>query len=143
MIDEKFYQDFGEAITKYIKGLNLKPIMPEIEALMNFSFHEQFLTEGQFFNRSKWSPLAPSTVKQREKIGYWPGSILQQTGGLASSIGSSYGNNFELLVGPSREYAKYLHFGTSRMPARPILPTMLPITILEEIAEVVGRYLMK
>ena len=141
MIDNNFYQNLSSALSEYFKKMNFRPLMPDIEAILVFGIHEQFETEGAYFNGKKWAPLADSTIKQRQKKGKWPGSILQQTGGLASSISSSTSGNMELSIGTSRSYAEHLHYGTSKMQARPILPSILPNELLEEIAFVISDYL--
>lgn len=132
-IDSNFLQQFKNSILNYYKNINIKPVLPDIAEILLTALHEQFLTQGKYFYSSTWASLAPSTIKSRKKKGYWPGSILQQTGGLASSINYAITSN-GIFVGLSKEYAGYLHFGTSKMPARPILPLQLPQETIEEIS---------
>lgn len=68
-----------------------------------------------------WAPLAPGTIKQKQKQGRSEG-ILKRTGALFRSprVVSVTGNT--VTVGSDRPYAKYHQLGTSKMPARPIFP---------------------
>jgi phage gpG-like protein len=151
MIDPQFYNDIQSTLTKFFGNLNLNPVMPEIRNLIEYGIHQQFETEGKYFGGRLgslsvgygWFKLAPSTIVSRQKRGYWPGKILQQKAMLVGSVSaSSIGN--EIKAGVNMEYAKYLHYGTDRMPPRPILPQHgLPTDMLTLIADAVGRYLSR
>jgi HK97 gp10 family phage protein len=65
-----------------------------------------------------WAPLAPETIA-RKATGDSP---LLETGALRDSITHNVDSNGkEAAVGTDLDYAKYLEFGTSKMPARPFL----------------------
>lgn len=84
--------------------------MRMIAGVMHDAVKENFAQEG----RPKWSPLRPSTVKQRKKEGKWPGQILQRSsGGLASSI-QPHATNDEAVAGTNKVYAKTQHFGAKK-----------------------------
>ena len=96
-------------------------------------------------SRPKWVPLSLRTNQARQKKGYWPGKILQQTGRLASSI-SSYSDNDKAVVGTNVVYAAIQQFGgkagrgkKADIPARPYL--QLTDRDLEEILKAVRQYL--
>ena len=92
------------------------------------------ITESQFASESgpdgePWKELAPSTIKQREKSGKWPGKMLQMSdAGLASSIQMEHGSDYAM-IGPAKIYGR-IHFlggqagrGQSvSIPARPYMP---------------------
>lgn len=60
-------------------------LMLSIAETMRVSVLKNFETEGSRLG-SKWQRLAPATIKQRQKKGYWPGKILQRTGQLKDSV---------------------------------------------------------
>lgn len=65
-----------------------------------------------------WPPLKPETIA-RKATGDSP---LLETGALRDSITHNVDSNGkEAAVGTDLDYAKYLEFGTSKMPARPFL----------------------
>ena len=65
-----------------------------------------------------WVPLRPETIA-RKATGDSP---LLETGAPRDSITHSVDpNGKEAAIGTDIEYAKYLEFGTSKMPARPFL----------------------
>lgn len=151
MIDESFYNEIQNVLTKFFSSLDLSPVMPEIANILDYGIQEQFRTEGRYFggrlgSRSfgvPWFQLAESTIKQREKKGYWPGSILQQT---ASLVGSASANvrGSEVEAGVNMTYGWHLHYGTSVIPPRPIIPhSGLPEEMLEMISETVGKYILR
>ena len=93
-------------------------------------FAANMVTEGGFFAPGgSWTPLAPSTVRQRTRLGYGGASpMLWRTGGLAQSLAtrSAPGNVFEvtpttLRVGSEVFYAGYHQRGTRKMPRRQIV----------------------
>ena len=78
---------------------------------------QQAISSGS--NPYGWAPLAESTLAKKT------GTILLETGDLLGSITHNVDAmanlTGEAYVGTNLEYAKYLEFGTSRMPARPFL----------------------
>ena len=122
-IDDKEIQQLFKKLAA--KTENLRPLMKNIAGIMMDSTEENFDKEGR---PDKWTPLAPSTIKQRTKTGTWPGKILQVSqGGLASSITSKYDNN-SAIVGTNKVYAAIHQFGGNtgrnkkvKIPARPYL----------------------
>lgn len=77
---------------------------------------------GQFGTASRWPPLAESTVKQKERLGFGHMPIMWRTGKLAHSLSEkgAEGNVFEagadyLVVGTSIAYAPYHQYGSRRM----------------------------
>lgn len=91
-------------------------ILEEACELFQYSA-QQAISSGN--NPYGWAPLAESTLARKT------GTILLETGELLGSITHNVdpmGNlTGEAYVGTDVEYAKYLEFGTSRMPARPFL----------------------
>jgi len=107
---------------------DLRPFMQEAAGILHDAVEENFEQEG----RPKWKALAPATIKQRGKKGYWPGRILQVSGQLAASIDQQYGSDFAL-VGTNKVYAGVHQLGINKtvstkkgsrkmnIPARPYL----------------------
>ena len=123
------------------KAVDRRPLMKNIAGIMHNAVEENFAQEG----RPKWVPLGQKTIIARQKKGYWPGQILQQTGKLAASI-SSYSDNDQAVVGTNVVYAAIHQFGGKagrggkvNIPARPYL--QLTDENMEEILKAVKEYL--
>lgn len=72
-------------------------------------------------DHERWTPLAPSTLKQREREGTG-NQILFRTGALFHSIEILPGSNpFERVIGSFSDYGIFHQEGTSRMPQRMFL----------------------
>ena len=119
-------------------GKDMSPVMRKIAGIMADAVEENFEKEGR---PERWPPLAPSTMKQREKQGHWPGKMLQRTGSLASSV-SSESDAHIASVGTNKVYAAIQQFGGMagrgkrvRIPPRPFLA--LDNDDLKEIIEVI------
>ena len=82
------------------RSSNLRPVMTQIAGDMADAVEQNFESEG----RPKWKPLHPSTIKQRQKKGKWPGKILQVTGRLAASVSQKSTAN-RAIVGTNVAYA--------------------------------------
>jgi len=72
----------------------------------------------------EWPPLAPSTIKQKERLGY-TGRVsgtdpLLRTGEMRDSIKAVVAD-LTLAVGSTDKVAVFQELGTSRMPPRPFL----------------------
>ena len=82
------------------------------------SFRREYKTKGG----RRWAPLAPSTVKQKARMGYPPGRPLIATGKMYHAtrmirIGSDYVDTGVENI----EYYKYHHWRTRFMPARKVV----------------------
>jgi phage gpG-like protein len=131
--------EIQNALISMFQGKDYSKLYKIIGNLMQDAVEENFATQGEYFGGTEWAPLKPATIRARERKGYWPGKILQVTGGLAASF--SYTVTDEGLdTGFGKEYAPYLHFGTSRMVGRPILPDIIPEKTLQEISEQVIKF---
>jgi phage virion morphogenesis protein len=136
----------SEQLQKELKKLlqlarDRRPLMKNIAGMMHNAVEENFAQEG----RPKWIPLSPKTIAARQKKGYWPGQILQQTGRLAASI-TQYADNDQAVVGTNAVYAAIHQFGGKagrgkkvNIPARPYL--QLTDENMEEILKAVKEYL--
>lgn len=123
------------AINEQAKRINYNAIYRGIGEVLQTAVEDQFDNEGSYFGKS-WSSLAASTIKGRQRKGKWPGSILQVTGRLRSSFTYSLVGN-TLYFGTNVSYAKYLHYGTKNMPARPFFTNLLNEEVKEEIRDVI------
>jgi phage virion morphogenesis protein len=129
------------------RGGDLSPAMASIGAEL------LSLTEGAFAAQGPgWPPLAPSTIKGREKRGKWPGKMLQlSAGGLAASIQVESGADY-VEIGSAKEYAAIHQFGGQAgrghqvtIPARRYLPVSaqgeLGAEARESILDILNDYL--
>ena len=124
------------------RGENLRPLMKNIAGIMSTATEDNFKDEGR---PEKWVDLSETTKKQRQKIGKYPGQILQVSGQLASSVSTAYDDN-SALIGSNLAYAAIHQLGgqtgknkKTTIPKRPYL--MLTDDNFEEIIYEVEKYL--
>jgi len=103
--------DFSEPFEQIAEGL-------QTDNMLNM------VSEGTLYG--PWPPLAESTIKNRVRKGYGSGPMLINSGDLAQSLAGGAGSvkeigPLQMSLGTEVAYAKYLHFGTSRMPARKLI----------------------
>lgn len=138
--------DNKEVLTRLQKlasrGENLRPLMKNIAGIMETATEDNFKDEGR---PDKWVDLSETTKKQRQKIGKYPGQILQVTGQLAASISTYYDDN-SAIIGSNLDYAAIHQLGgqtgknkKTTIPTRPYLK--LTNNDFEEIIDEVQRYL--
>ena len=114
-------QDFREAIARLqVAAADLSPLMAQIAAHLEAVAQRAFENESDPNTGGKWAALSPRYLARRQRMGRWPGKILQLTGEMAASLVSESDAD-SALVAIGTSYAKYHQFGTSRMPARPFL----------------------
>lgn len=123
------------------KLVDMAPAMRNVAGVLMDAVEQNFEEEG----RPKWPVLSKTTIKLREKRGYWPGRILQMRGELASSITSKYDKD-SAVVGTNKAYAAIHQFGGKagrkkqiKIPARPYLK--LSDDNIKEIEQEIKDYL--
>lgn len=89
------------------RGENLRPLMKNIAGIMATATEDNFKDEGR---PEKWVDLSETTKKQRQKIGKYPGQILQVSGQLASSVSTAYDDN-SAVIGSNLAYAAIHQLG--------------------------------
>ena len=106
------------------RGENLRPLMKNIAGIMATATEDNFKDEGK---PDKWVDLSETTKKQRQKIGKYPGQILQVSGQLTSSVATAYDDN-SAVIGSNLAYAAIHQLGgqagknkKTTIPARPYL----------------------
>lgn len=83
-----------------------RPLMAGIAATLAAQTGQAFQDEGP-----GWEKLKPATIRERKRLGKWPGPILvRSAGGLAASISTDSGPNFAV-VGTNKVYAAIHQFG--------------------------------
>lgn len=115
-------------------GASITDLAPAWELVGEDLLHDflwQITSEGGTYGRSsKWAPLAPATVKEREKLypGFGAHPIMWREGTLLYSLAQrgAPGNVFDvsptsLRVGSEIPYAKYHQTGNLRMPRRQLV----------------------
>ena len=124
------------------RGENLRPLMKNIAGIMSTATEDNFKDEGR---PEKWVDLSETTKKQRQKIGKYPGQILQVSGQLASSVSTAYDDN-SAVIGSNLAYAAIHQLGgqtgknkKTTIPARPYLK--LTDDNFEEILTETEKYL--
>lgn len=85
-----------------------------------------------------WKPLAPSTVRQKQRIG--KEVPLVRTGHLRAGFTSFYSRD-NAGVGNEVSYSRFHHEGTGRMPQRELLPTRE--NVLQIGLKVYGQYVAR
>lgn len=93
---------------------------------MEFLSHTEANLAAQ--GRPKWMGLKPSTIRQREKRGTWPGMIMQVTGQLAASYTPGHDSD-SAWIGSNKVQAAIQNLGgktgrghKTEIEARPQLP---------------------
>ena len=89
------------------RGENLRPLMKNIAGIMATATEDNFKDEGR---PDKWVDLSETTKKQRQKIGKYPGQILQVSGQLVSSVSTAYDDN-SAVIGSNLAYAAIHQLG--------------------------------
>ena len=124
------------------RGENLRPLMKNIAGIMATATEDNFKDEGR---PDKWVDLSETTKKQRQKIGKYPGQILQVSGQLASSVSTAYDDN-SAVIGSNLVYAAIHQLGgqagknkKTTIPARPYLK--LTDDNFEEIFDEINNFL--
>lgn len=124
------------------RGENLRPLMKNIAGIMATATEDNFKDEGR---PEKWVDLSETTKKQRQKIGKYPGQILQVSGQLASSVSTAYDDN-SAVIGSNLAYAAIHQLGgqagknkKTTIPARPYLK--LTDDNFEEIFDEINKFL--
>lgn len=130
------------------RGQDLTPVMKEISQALLDQTEENFDQEG----RPRWPDLAPSTIRERSRKGYWPGKMLQRTaGGLASSVEPHY-DAVSAALRVAKPYAAIQQLGGKAgrghkvtIPPRPYLPITATAELQPEaksdVLEIFNRYL--
>ncbi len=125
------------------RGDNLTPAMEKIAGIMHGAVEKNFDVEG----RPKWPALAASTIKQREKIGKWPGKMLERKGQMKKSWTASFDRN-RAVVGTNWPVARIHELGgqagrghKATIPARPV--RTLTARDIGDIKMVLMNYLFK
>ena len=75
-------ENFQELRSEY----NFQPLMNSIGEIVKRSIYKNFRDQGR---PQSWIPLTISTIRERKRLGYWPGLILIRrgwAGGLLSKI---------------------------------------------------------
>ena len=124
------------------RGENLRPLMKNIAGIMATATEDNFKNEGR---PDKWVDLSETTKNQRQKIGKYPGQILQVSGQLASSVSTAYDDN-SAVIGLILAYAAIHQLGgqagknkKTTIPARPYLK--LTDDNFEEIFDEINKFL--
>ena len=124
------------------RGENLRPLMKNIAGIMSTATEDNFKDEGR---PEKWVDLSETTKKQRQKIGKYPGQILQVSGQLASSVSTAYDGN-SAVIGSNLAYAAIHQLGgqagknkKTTISARPYLK--LTDDNFEEIFDEINKFL--
>jgi phage gpG-like protein len=104
---------------------NLKPVFTEVLQMIDKNIDRNFERQGTE-RRGRWQNLKASTLRARaNRQGYYSRSpskprILRWTGTLQENRAKQVTNSSAMLV-MTTPYAKYHHYGTKYIPARPII----------------------
>lgn len=123
---DRIFDAFG-ATMKELPDVLRDDALPAIRA----AHRKVFETEGKD-GRGAWPALAPRTLRERARLGFGPGPILERTGALkehvlsAPAVIRTRGRTVELRIRPAKEVdgvPKYdaLAKGYENIPARPMV----------------------
>ena len=87
-------------------GKDLTPLMRAEAGHMLHAVEENFLAQG----RPRWPGLKPGTIKEREKKGHTPITILRETNALMSSL-QTEADKSHAMVGTNNPYAAIHNYG--------------------------------
>ena len=87
-----------------------------------------------------WEPLAPSTIDEKERLGYGVPDPLLRTGELRGSIHHA-ADDHGVTLGTDDPIAPHQEFGTGHIPPRPFIGSTL-YSLVGEASDVVGNYVM-
>lgn len=136
------------------KARDLTPVMDETGDIIISSAEKNLEEGGRYSSPDSWrggskkfEDLADSTIKNRQRRGYWPGKILVMRGEMAASISKTVtGDSVE--VGSNKKHAALQHYGGKagrggkvNVPARPWL--VVQDEDLKEIKDAARHYLVK
>src|SRR6185437_13391893 len=101
---------------------SLEPAWTEVGEDLMADFARNMIQGGGFFGGgSRWPPLAPSTIKDKQRKGFGGMPIMWRTGALAESLADkgAEGNVFQagadyVVVGSSLFYAKFHQSGSRK-----------------------------
>lgn len=97
-------------------GLEVVAISIEEEAKKEIGKYQE--QKGSF---PEWQELAESTIKEKERLGYGPpDNPLLRTGEMRDSIKHEVMGH-EAIIGSNSPIIGYHEYGTSKMPARPVI----------------------
>ena len=109
------------------RGDNMTPVMRRISGIMFEAVIGNYEAEGR---PVKWPALAPATIAQREKLGKWPGKMLQRSqAGLLASM-SQRATQSQAIVGSNKRYAALQFLGGKAGRGRKVyVPGRNPLTL--------------
>lgn len=117
--------------------IDLRPFWPLVVPMFIAWMAEQFASEGGW-GGSPWAPLAESTLAQKQGA-----SILIDTGAMRGAVSRPQrtATPSSLTLTIVDEKIEYHQEGTSRMPARPVIPDHLPASAEAELELAAERYI--
>lgn len=141
-----------DELQRELKGIirrmgHARPAMQVIGEIVQESIQRNFEEGGR---PRKWKPLAPATIKQRKRLGKWPGRILVRSGTAGGLMGGiSYrAFNDRVVAHANKVYAAIHHFGGKAgkghkvdIPARPYM--MVQDEDWREIKAALNDFVMK
>ena len=135
--------DILERITEELSDLS--PVLEPIIELMQETQRENFGDQGATYD-DPWAPLAKSTIREKQRLGYGGKPPLVREGTLEAAIGSNVTRDGDngASVGVDLEaapYAAYLHYGAEQnnLPARVLVA--ISSDEVEQIQQRVNEYL--
>jgi len=131
-INDQQVRDLLQRLGDHVRGA--KPAFKSIGEEVLTSIKLNFERGGREGGRTRtWQPLAPATVKERCRLGLWPGQILVRKGVSGGLLGSINYQAFDdrVVIGARKRYAAIQQLGgwfqtikgrrTVKVPARPYL----------------------
>jgi hypothetical protein len=121
---------------------DLRPFWPLVVPIFISWMRSQFESEGGW-GGTGWSPLSPKYAARKARL-FGGKTILIAEGDLrqAASMPSRRVGPRELVLTIEDPKAGFHQEGTSRMPARPLIPKRLPMMAQREVEQAADRYVV-
>lgn len=112
-------------------------------AKQNYDSAGGFATPG-------WAPLAPSTLREKQRLGYGRKPIMRRTDRLyrALALGRATADSIvevtktSLRYGTSLAYAAFHQLGGLRLPRRQVLPDPMPASVGDELRQILRDWIV-
>jgi phage gpG-like protein len=114
---------FAQAVSRFGENLDWPGMLDEFLPYQLRSIDRNFQAEGR---PQRWAPLQPNTIRERLRLGFGRGPILQRSGKLRRGFKGSTGQRV-LRIWNRRHYFPHHQFGAPRanIPARRMI-VLLP-----------------
>lgn len=134
--DQRVIQRFDEAVKKIGSP---REVLEDVGTVMVDEYTDNFPAEGARLDK-RWAELAESTKRQRVRLGYGIGPILQRTGTLMNGFQKEL-SKFAVRVHNPVKYFQYHQLGGSNLPQRKMI--VFPEKLKQEVVAKFNEFIHK